>query len=161
MGRKNHPTSLDMSIKVQVHLGKSHVWAIKHNWYLILWDGGVESLFGKCPNKHRFFPFIFKINPECQWKQKIVPSSQKMESLPTSWSMKLDNRSGPSARGQNSCLEKAHFLAATERKLKCWLLKGWKVKSAPDFHLISGFWHSRAAEGKRRWKKRHFSQFLC
>ena len=67
--------------------------------------------------------------------------------------LKLDNLSGPPGRSQKSCSEKALFLATKERKLKCWLLKGWKVKSAPDFHLISGFWHS-SREAKQQTSSR-------
>ena len=98
-------------------------------------------------------PVTAQIDSNCQWKKTSSGESDRMESSPNPWSMKLDNRSGPQKPKQ--LFRKSTFSWQEERKLKCRLLKGWKVKSAPDFHLISGFWHSsrsREAEKQRSRK---------
>ena len=86
-------------------------------------------------------------------RKKIVLYHKQVTILTIPEWMKLDNRSGP-----QSCSEKAHFLATKERKVKCWLLKGWKVKSAPDFHLISGFWHSSREASRTAEKQQQHQQ---
>ena len=59
----------------------------------------------------------------------------------------IDKQSGFSlyhgtSQSESDVPTKPLFLAVEERKPKCWLLKGWKMKSAPDFHLISCFRHN-------------------
>ena len=61
------------------------------------------------------------------------------------------------SHGESDVPTKPLFLAVEERKPKCWLLKGWKMKSAPDFHLISCFRHNGKSRRQVHRRRIHSS----